>query len=848
MALTTRTLPSIMNGISQQPAILRATDQTADELNTWSKIANGLSRRPPTQNVASITGLPAAGTYSLHHINRDINERYNVIIANGSIRVFDGITGVEKTVNAPRGYSYLNQTGDVYRAVTVADYTFIVNITKTVALAGGTPASAPTANGGLGQSAGGTLAATTYYVRSTFTGYSGETTAAPETSLAVAVNNVLVVAPPASPPAWATGWKVYASTTPGTETLQATLSGFGANWTEPTTGLVAGAALPSTNTAVQGADQLPQNANNRFLGGTHVTEYPVPGAGYFNPGDPIQYNPNPTYGGGLTGTVTDSTKLPATVCSGCVYKVLGQKDTAFTPYYVMGDGTVWNETVAPGLKNALDETTMPWALIRNADGTFTFAPFSWKPRRVGDDSTNPPPMFVGRTIRDIFYYQNRLGFAADNGVVFSAVGDLGNFYRRTVLDYLDSDTVAANAATTDVAIVDYALAYHDGVMLFSRQRQLSVTNADAGLSSRSLAIAPVTSYVMATGVRPTPMGSQAHFLSEARGWLAVQEYSRLVGGDPTEAADITAHVPNLIPKGASRIIPMHDLNALVILMNNSTDPTVNTKAYVYQFFWSGAQKLLSAWRIWDFGDGRPITGAYESGNLMLLVQRPDGTYLEKIDATPNGVTPNQTNNIYLDRQVSVTGTYNAGTNRTTFTLPYAPTQSTLNIVTGSDAATPQSLIDPTTYTFPTTTTVTVPGNITGHVSIGNSYKTSVTLSEQFPYMTENYRSRPITSGRLQIHAWTVNLVNTAYIRAEVHPYGPDATALNPNLKVVTPFSPYLLGSPQAVLGKRPYYTGAWQFSAQGKSSIIRVDLVNDSPFEHTITSAQWEGLFFSRAM
>jgi hypothetical protein len=723
-----------MNGISQQPAILRSTDQTEDELNTWSKIATGLSRRPPTQNVTAIAGLPVAGTYSLHHINRDINERYNVIMANGSIRVFDGITGAEKTVNAPRGFGYLNQTGDVYRAVTVADYTFIVNTLATVAL------------------------------------------------------------------------------------------------------------------KAVGADQVTQNVNNIWLGGTHPTEYPLPSAGYAQSGAALQYSPNPTYSGGITGTVSDATKLPATVCSACVYRVMGGQDTTYTPYYVMGDGTVWNETVAPGLINALDETTMPWALVREADGTFTFAPFSWKPRRVGDDQTNPQPLFVGRTIRDVFYYQNRLGFAVDNGVVFSAVGDLGDFYRRTVLDYLDSDTVAASAATTDVAVVDYALPFNDGVMLFSRQKQMSMTNADAGLSSRSLAIAPVTSYIMATAVRPTPMGSQAHFLSEARGYLAVQEYSRLVGGDPTEAADITAHVPHLIPKGASRIIPMHDLNALLILMNNSTDPTVVTKAYVYQFFWSGNQKLLSAWRVWDFGDGRPITGSYDSGILMMLMQRPDGEYLEKIDVTPNAVSPNQLNNIYLDRQVSVTGVYNAGTNLTTFALPYAPTRSSLRIVTGSDAPAQQSLLDPSSYTFPTSTSVAVPGDVTGHVTIGNNYTTSVTLTEQFPYMTEAYRLKPITSGRLQIHAWTLNLVNTAYLRAEVHPYGIEATALNPAFKAVTEFSPALLGSPTSLLGERTYYTGSWQFSAQGKSTKLRVDLVNDSPFEHTITSAQWEGLFFSRAM
>lgn len=734
MALTTRTIPSIMNGISQQPAILRSTDQNEDELNTWSKIATGLSRRPPTQNIASITGLPSAGTFSLHHINRDVTERYLVLMASGSIRVFDETTGVEKTVNAPRGYGYLDTAGDVYRAVTVADYTFIVNTTKAVDLQG------------------------------------------------------------------------------------------------------------------VAADQTAQNANNIFLGGTHATGYPVPSAGYAVAGSALQYNPNVAYTGGITGTVTDATKLPTTICSGCVYKVLGGTDTSYTPYYVYGDGTVWNETVAPGLRNALDETTMPWALVRQADGTFTFAPFSWKPRGVGDDQTNPAPAFVGRTIRDVFYYQNRLGFAVDNGVSFSAVGDLGGFYRRTVLDYLDSDPVAANAATEDVALVDYAIAYHDGVMLFSRQKQLSVTNADAGLSARSLAIAPVTSYIMATGVRPTPMGSQAHFLSEARGYLAVQEYSRLVGADPTEAADITAHVPHLIPKGASRIIPLHDLNALVILMNNSTDPTVKSKAYVYQFFWQGSTKLLSAWRVWDFGDGQPITGAYDSGNLMLLMNRPDGVYLEKMDVTPNALSANQVNSIYLDRQVSVTGTYNSGTNRTTFTLPFTPTQSSLRIVTGTDGSPAESMLDPSAYTFPSGTTVSVPGNVTGHVTIGNSYTTRVTLSQQYPYMVENYRSKPITSGRLQLHAYTANLVNTRYLRAETYPYGVEAYNVDSYNKMIEEFSPASLGTSWATLGQTNYYTGSWQFSAQGDSRRLRVDLVNDSPFEHTITSAQWEGLFFSRAM
>jgi hypothetical protein len=730
LALTTRTIPSLMNGISQQPAILRSSDQTEDELNTWSRVAEGLGRRPPTQTVLPLASMPAPGTYSVHHINRDVDERYLVLIMSGSIRVFDEATGLEKTVNAPRGWGYLDQAADVYRAVSVADYTLIVNTQKIVAF------------------------------------------------------------------------------------------------------------------KAVGADQTAQNANNLWLGGSSPTYHTTSPTDIILAGQAHQYHANPVYGGGLTGTVTGMDKLPTTVCSGCVYKVLGQNDTAFVSYYVMGDGQVWNETVAPGLQNALDELTMPWALVRQSDGTFTFAPFSWKPRRVGDDETNPKPPFAGRTIRDIFFYQNRLGLAVDDGVVFSAAGDLGDFWRRTVLDYIDSDGLAASAASTDVAIIDYALPFADGVMLFSRQKQMSLTNGDSGLSAHSIAIQPVTSYVMATGVRPAAIGEQAHFLSEARGFAAVQEYTRLAGNDPLEAADITAHVPHLIPKGASRIIPLPDLDALVILVGNAAATEQRRTAYVYQFFWDGDKKLLSAWRIWDFGDAEPITGAYESGNLMLVMKRPDGTFLERIDLSPEAFSANQDNPIYLDRQVSVMGSYNSGTDRTTFSLGYAPTQDTFRLVRGNDTATPESIIDVTGYVF-SGTAVSVPGNETGHVTAGQNYTSKVVLSEQFPL---DWQNRPLTLGRLQLHSFTVNLVDTAYLRAEVYPYGAAAAALEPGLKSVMEFSPRTLWSPSAAIGERHYLSAPFTFSVAGRSTDARIELINDTPFDSTITSAQWEGLFFSRAL
>jgi hypothetical protein len=349
---------------------------------------------------------------------------------------------------------------------------------------------------------------------------------------------------------------------------------------------------------------------------------------------------------------------------------------------------------------------------------------------------------------------------------------------------------------------------------------------------------------MAPGVRPTPMGSQAHFLSEARGYVAVQEYTRLQGSDPTEAADITAHVPHLIPKGVSQIIPFHDLDALLILNHGAADPADRHKAYVYQFFWDGDKKLLSAWRVWDFGNGTPVTGAYESGNLMLVMERPDGVYLEKMDLSPEALTDNQTHRIYLDRQVSVTGTYNAGTNKTTFDLGWTPDLSVLEIVQAVGSDFPENIVNHAGWTK-SGTTVTVVGDYSGPATAGNLYTTKVTVSRQFPV---DWQNRPLTTGRLQMHTFTVNLTETTYLRAEVYPYGTGPEALDANLISKVEFSPRVVGDVMAILGQRAYASGPFTFSVGGDASKVQIDLINDTAFDSTLTSAEWEGIFFSRAL
>lgn len=124
--------------------------------------------------------------------------------------------------------------------------------------------------------AGGTLAAATYYVKTTFgvstnAVYTSSKTGAPsvESSISVPANNLLVVSSPSS--GVATGWNVYVSTTPGSEKQQnASLLPIGANWTEAASGLLStmyGPLVSSCNVNEAPMDiwgEVPQSAFSGF--------------------------------------------------------------------------------------------------------------------------------------------------------------------------------------------------------------------------------------------------------------------------------------------------------------------------------------------------------------------------------------------------------------------------------------------------------------------------------------------------------------------------------------------------------------------------------------------------------
>ena len=153
MPLLHTSIPNLAQGVSQQPDNLRYPGQCDEQINAWSTVVEGLVKRPNTRWVSefnnsavtdinkstpSSTGDPSS-LFS-HFVKRDKDNKYCVQVSLGggtpTVGVVDLDSGSNIAVTTTSiAQSYLNGiTNPVedLRALTVVDYTFLVNKKKTV--------------------------------------------------------------------------------------------------------------------------------------------------------------------------------------------------------------------------------------------------------------------------------------------------------------------------------------------------------------------------------------------------------------------------------------------------------------------------------------------------------------------------------------------------------------------------------------------------------------------------------------------------------------------------------------------------------------------------------------------
>lgn len=794
MSLISSSISNFVNGVSQQPYTLRLASQAEVQENGLSTVAQGLKKRPPTKHLKKIQSSPLTDCY-VHTINRDTSERYVAIVTSGQLKVYD-INGVQKTVNFPDGTDYLTSTAPSadFSAVTVADYTFIVNKTKAVAANASTTDSRP--NEALVNVKVGNYGKTYNII---VNGSTAATYTTPDGSAASHVNQI--------------------STDYIASQLQSSLVANGYNtggWTTDRAGSTIYLKHSSTDFTIR--------AEDGFNNGAMVA---------------------------IKGELQKFADLPVNgVSNGFVVKITGTgsgetQSSPFNSYYVrfkLATGTsggvgTWQECPAPGISLGFTNVNMPHILVREADGTFTFKRATWKNRVAGDLTSNPQPSFVTRKINDIFFYRNRLGFLSDEAVVFSEAGEYFNFMRTTVTDLLDSDPIDVNASHTKVSLLQHATPFNKQLLLFSDQTQFVVEAQDL-LTPKTIAIKVATEFPVNVKAEPFSLGQNVYFSVNKGDWSGFREYFADVNNLTYDSQDITGHLPQYIPSNVVKITAAANEDTLIALSANE-----RSSLYVYKFFWNGKEKVQSSWSKWGFGTDSTILNVdFIESDLYLVVSRSDGVYFEKMSVALGNEEPGEPYVVNLDRKVQLGSsslTFASGYTTVNLTdLGYTPSTGSYQIVIKSHPTLKTGEIFDVIWDG---TNAKVAGNISGGTyAFGRKYLfkyelSTITVKQGAP----GGGQKSDTEGRLQVRKVAFNYADAGYFNVKVTPEGRQTYTYV--------FSGKILGNTSATVGSYAIDTGRFLVPVISRNIGTSIVIENDTALPCSFLSADWEGYYVKRS-
>lgn len=550
----------------------------------------------------------------------------------------------------------------------------------------------------------------------------------------------------------------------------------------------------------------------------------------------------------IQDSVSNVSKLPQQCKDGYIAKVSNSEDSDADDYYVKfvaDNGTkgtgVWEETVAPGIKVGLNPGSMPHALVNNRNGTFSFRQLSqttdpdnyWIDRQVGDDTSNPHPSFVGKGIKDIFFYRNRLGFISGENVILSQPGDYFNFYIVSALTTSDADPIDIAASDIKPAFLNHVLPIQKGLVLFSESAQFMLFTDSDRFSANTAQLKKLSSYECSPTIRPIDMGTSVMFSTGSAAYSRVFEMVIQDETVPPKVLEQTRVVPELVPKDIDHASNSSQLG--LVTYGKKT----GSQIFFYKYYDSGTERQQSAWYTWTL-NGSFVHSTYTAGN-QFIVTNQGGNYILNRHEMLTDTTSSRSYQIgtgstarrfeaTLDNMAIASASYNATTKVSTVTLPYSHyTSGTLVAVflSGTDAGVvkvPDS-VSGTTATFNDINLTT------GNVAIGYKYTTEIELPH-FYYSID--RGKYDIDGELRINRINFELgisgpMEFHLVSPQVNNYIQYESGMEVDLGKfnTTPTAPY-----KSV--KVPIYR---------KNEKYTLTVKIPDPFTATLVSASWDGRY-----
>lgn len=548
MVAVSQRIANFLGGVSQQTDDLKFPGQLVKCDNAYPDPTFGLIKRPGSKLVAELKdssgNVVTPGSFDdgrWFSIFRDDTEKYIGVIKGTAINIWSLIDGSPRTVTyGANATNYLTGGKDDYDILTINDYTFITNKTVTVT----------------------TQAAPSYTAK----------TRATVRLLSVEYGAKYEITVNSSTVSYTTFNAEPTITTPAQTQNTVTTD----------------AVLDSLVTSLNALSGFTATKIGTTIEITNSTPFTISVKGG-NDGEGLV---------AFQDSVDNISRLPSLAVHNRVVLIANSTNNQDNYYlkFIADDGVsgkgVWEETIKPDVSPGLTVSTMPHQLIRNANGTFTFQQGTWEPRLVGDDETNTHPSFVGNTIQQLFFYNNRLGALTEENVSMSQTGDYFNFYHNSALTAIASDPVDIACSSIRPATLHGVVPVAQGLLLFSRSQQFIMQGADGVFTPANTLIKTISNYEMDTLNDPVDLGTTVAFISKTPSYSRVFEMQTRGQDDSPIVVDISRVVPEWIPSTIDQVVssPQNSLLSLAA--------TGSREIYLFRFYSTGEDRQIQSWFKW----------------------------------------------------------------------------------------------------------------------------------------------------------------------------------------------------------------------------------------------------------
>lgn len=527
---------------------------------------------------------------------------------------------------------------------------------------------------------------------------------------------------------------------------------------------------------------------------------------------------------------------------GKVVRIRPQGGTDGVAYYLKAYAkdnlaTGWTEVVwreAPGVSQV--PTRMFSQMIihegtayvaQNGAGLEVLAPTSgdhvdYKESSVGDGVSSPTPQMFGNPITMLAVFQDRLLVGTGGTINVSRPGDYLNFFRHTVLNIQDNDSIEMFSYGAEGDTLRHAVMYDRDLIIFGDLKQYGITGK-ALLSAKSPNITTVSAHEDASFAAPIASGNFVFYAKHAAnddGDIRTSLHQLQIGQltESPVSYEVSQQLAQYIQGRPAQLVAVTAPN-LIVYRTEEKENSVYLYSYVDDQ--GGGQRLLDSWSRWDFNPvlGRLCGASSYNGSILLFSLRQSAADVIVVcDKQSLTTKPSPRPNLDSQRRADLIDGWHSVMQDDLFV---AADETSEHFLIGTRGDKLDEML----------AQITVPLSKLWYGAVSEALVTPTN-----PYMRNN--GAAVLSGRLTLNQILPSITNTGGLIAEV-------STINGTLTTLT-FNGRILGLQNNQVAQQPVSTAQLTVGIGREVRECSYTLKSKDWLPMTITSIDWVGQYFNR--